>query len=87
MLIQDRSQTMLRIVPAVAILIWRLAAFPAAWIWQDLLGWLAVYWIFTEVVSSPRLREGVAIAISSFLLGVYALGHAPLVLSALGIWP
>ena len=55
--------------------------------WPVLLFWLALYWIFIELVSKPRLREGAALAIAAFLLGVYVSGHAPLVLSALGVLP
>ena len=87
MLLRNRVSTALRIVPAAAILVWRVSTCAAAWLWQDLLFWLAAYWLITELVSKPRIREGAALVIASFLFGVYAWGHAPLVLSALGIWP
>ncbi len=84
---RERILTTLRLLPAVAILVWRLVARPAGALWQDLLLWLAAYWILMELSRRPRVRDAATLGFAAYLLGVYASGHLPILLSTLGIRP
>jgi hypothetical protein len=84
---RERILTTLRLFPAVAVLAWRIVARPAGALWQDLLLWLAAYWILTEMSRRPRVRDAATLGLAAYLLGVYASGHLPLLLSTLGIRP
>ena len=58
---------------------------PPPTLWRDLVAILCVYWMFSALVTSRRAWVLGTAAFVSLLLGIYAWGAAPHVLSTFGM--
>lgn len=70
---------------AGALALWRLATqAPSLW-WRDWVLFLSVFWLFTVIRSRSDSWPITMVSAMAYLLGVYALGQYPHLLTAFGI--
>jgi hypothetical protein len=75
----------IEVLPAAALLVWRLAADQPATYWKDWMLVLGVLWIYTLLQSKSPAWPTVTLSVMAYLLGIYLLGQLPHALAVLGI--
>jgi hypothetical protein len=74
----------LEVLAATILIACRAWMLPVAGLWHDWVVVLCVYWIFTAAASRTKAWPYVTGAVMAGLLVLYAVGHFPLALGALG---
>jgi hypothetical protein len=66
--------TLLELALAGLLIAWRIAAPTWHPVWQDLLFYLGLYWVFLALCRDARAREWATLALSLLFLGIYLKG-------------
>lgn len=82
-----RTQARVELLAASALLIGRLVSRPVSELWRDWVVLLSAYWIYTVLAGRSKHWPKVTLAVTSFLLGLYASGQLPHAFRLLGGTP